>query len=135
MAEEQRRQRVEHHQIQRFLAMQRFEASDQREPLGVGRTRPLEGTAQELNVRPQREPAAAAVPVGRRFFGDHDSPARRNRQACELAALCDAGQQMRCERRLARFGRANYNLAPPIQALALVQPHASCRESVEALSA
>ena len=105
IAGKQRGQGVDHHQVQRLLAVQRFQAGDQGEPLGVRWTGALEGATEELDVLTQSESPAASVPVGRSLLGDHDGAAGGNPQARQLSALGDgeAGQQVGQECRFARF--------------------------------
>ncbi len=107
IAGQQSGQRVEHHQVHGLLAMQRLQAGDQGEPLGLGGTSALERPTHELDVWPQDELPIAGVPVRRGLLGDNQGPGWRNRQARQLAALGEAGQQVRREGRFARFRRAD----------------------------
>ena len=107
IAGEQGGQRVEHHQVERLLTMQRLQAGDQGEPLRVGGTSCQERAAEKLDVRAQAELAASGVPVGRGFFGDNEGAGRRNRSSRQPSAVGEVRQQVGEKSRFARFWRAD----------------------------
>jgi hypothetical protein len=78
-------QGVEHHQVQRFLAMQSLQTGDQGGPLGISWTSAPVGATEELDVVLQGELTTAGVPVGRGFLGDHQGSAGGNRIAIRVS--------------------------------------------------